>query len=121
MTRRDLQNQAKKTGRPWEIGKMVEKNRAPISSIVLADKDRSSEEGQDLAGSQRCAQAGVFDIDQNDLGRGQNQIAFLSQLWTVQAGDVIMTGTPAGVGACKKGDVLSGGVDGVGTIEVRVV
>ena len=49
-----------------------------------------------------------------------NQIAFLSQLWTLQAGDVIMTGTPAGVGPCKKGDVLKGGVDGVATIEVLI-
>ena len=52
MTRRDLQNAAKKTGRPWEIGKMVEKS-APISPIVPADKIGHPEEGQDLARRQR--------------------------------------------------------------------
>ena len=118
MTRRDLQNQAKKTGRPWEIGKMVEKS-APISSIVPADRIGHPAKGKiwlDVNGVRKQES----DIDQM-IWDVANQIAFLSQLWTVQAGDVIMTGTPAGVGACKKGDILKGGVDGVGTIEVHIV
>lgn len=118
MTRRDLQNAAKKTGRPWEIGKMVEKS-APISSIVPADRIGHPAKGKiwlDVNGVRKQES----DIDQM-IWDVANQIAFLSQLWTVQAGDVIMTGTPAGVGACKKGDILKGGVDGVGTIEVHIV
>ena len=118
MTRRDLQNQAKKTGRPWEIGKMVEKS-APISSIVPADRIGHPAKGKiwlDVNGVRKQES----DIDQM-IWDVANQIAFLSQLWTVQAGDVIMTGTPAGVGPCKKGDILKGGVDGVGTIEVHIV
>ena len=48
-------------------------------------------------------------------------IAYLSGLFTLAAGDLIMTGTPAGVGAVQRGDVMKGGVEGVGEIEVRVV
>ena len=117
MTRRDLQNQAKKTGRPWEIGKMVEKS-APLTPIVLADKIGHPKKGRiwlDVNGTRKQES----DIDQM-IWDVPNQIAFLSQLWTIQAGDIIMTGTPAGVGPCKKGDVLKGGVDGVGTIEVVI-
>ncbi len=118
MTRRDLQNAAKKTGRPWEIGKMVEKS-APITSILLAEKIGHPKKGRiwlDVNGVTKQNS----DIDQM-IWDVPNQIAFLSQLWTLQAGDIIMTGTPAGVGSCKKGDILKGGVDGVGTIEVEIV
>ena len=117
MTRRDLQNAAKKTGRPWELGKMVEKS-APCSPIVLADKIGHPTKGKiwlDVNGVRKQQS----DIDQM-IWDVPNQIAFLSQLWTLQAGDVIMTGTPAGVGSCKKGDVLKGAVDGVATIEVKI-
>ena len=118
MTRRDLQNAAKKSGRPWEIGKMAEKS-APITSIILAEKIGHPKKGRiwlDVNGVTKQDS----DIDQM-IWDVPNQIAFLSQLWTLQAGDVIMTGTPAGVGSCKKGDILKGGVDGVGTIEVAIV
>lgn len=118
MTRRDLQNAAKKTGRPWELGKMVEKS-APLSSIVTADKIGHPTKGKiwlDVNGVRKQDS----DIDQL-IWDVPNQIAFLSQLWDVQAGDVIMTGTPAGVGSCKKGDVLTGAVDGVAAIEVHIV
>lgn len=117
MTRRDLQNQAKKTGRPWEIGKMVEKS-APMTPIVLAEKIGHPKKGRiwlDVNGVRKQDS----DIDQM-IWDVPNQIAFLSQLWTLAAGDIIMTGTPAGVGPCKKGDILKGGVDGVGTIEVAI-
>ena len=50
-----------------------------------------------------------------------NQIAFLSTLFELKAGDLIFTGTPAGVGAIKKGDMMRGHVDGVGDLEVAVV
>ena len=118
MTRRDLQNNAKNTGRPWEIGKLFEKS-CPITSIYPADKIGHPAKGKiwlDLNGQRK--QSGdisemIWDIP--------NQIAFLSQLWELQPGDVIMTGTPAGVGPCNKGDTITGGVEGVATIEVKVV
>jgi fumarylpyruvate hydrolase len=118
MTRRDLQNAAKKTGRPWELGKMVEKS-CPTSAIVTAEKIGHPTKGKiwfDLNGERKQSS----DIDQM-IWDIPNQIAFASQLWTLQAGDVIMTGTPAGVGSCKKGDIMKGGVDGIATIEVLVV
>ena len=118
MTRRDLQNAAKKTGRPWEIGKMVEKS-APMTPILLADKIGHPKKGRIWLEVNGVVKQNS-DIDQM-IWDIPNQIAFLSQLWTLQAGDIIMTGTPAGVGSCKKGDVLKGGVDGVGTIEVAIV
>ena len=48
-------------------------------------------------------------------------ISYLSGLFTLQPGDVILSGTPAGVGAVKRGDLLRGHIDGVGDLEVRVV
>ncbi len=117
MTRRDLQNQAKKTGRPWEVGKMVEKS-APMTAIVPAEKIGHPNKGRIWLEVNGVVKQDS-DIDQM-IWDVPNQIAFLSQLWTLQAGDIIMTGTPAGVGPCKKGDVLKGGVDGVGTIEVSI-
>ena len=48
-------------------------------------------------------------------------IAYLSRLFELKAGDLIMTGTPAGVGAVKTGDVLEGGVDGIATLSIKVV
>jgi fumarylpyruvate hydrolase len=50
-----------------------------------------------------------------------NQIAFLSGLFELRAGDLVFTGTPAGVGALKKGDRLKGHVDGIGDLDVTVV
>jgi fumarylpyruvate hydrolase len=118
MTRRDLQGMAKKMGRPWEIGKSFEKS-APCSAIVPAEKIGHPTTGAiwlDVNGERR--QSGdlsqmIWDIP--------SQIEYLSGLWELKAGDLILTGTPAGVGAVKKGDHLLGHVDGVGNLEVEVV
>jgi len=118
MTRRDLQGVAKKLGRPWEVGKAFEKS-APCSAIVPAEKIGHPAKGAiwlDLNGERR--QTGdlaemIWDIP--------SQIEYLSGLWELRAGDLIFTGTPAGVGAVKKGDTLSGYVDGVGELAVTVV
>ena len=118
MTRRDLQGVAKKMGRPWEVGKAFDKS-APCSAIVPAAKAGHFSKGAiwlDVNGGRR--QTG-------DLGemiwKLPEIIAALSQLWELKAGDVIFTGTPAGVGAVERGDVMAGGVTGVGSVKVRVV
>jgi fumarylpyruvate hydrolase len=118
MTRRDLQGQAKKSGRPWEIGKSFEKS-APITAIHPADKIGHLTKGAiwlDVNGQRKqtgdLAQM-IWDIP--------SQIEYLSGLWELKAGDLIMTGTPAGVGAVKRGDKIKGHVDGLGDIDVTVV
>jgi fumarylpyruvate hydrolase len=118
MTRRDLQGEAKKMGRPWEVGKAFEAS-APCGPLVPASKIGHPSKGAvwvDVNGQRR--QTG--DLSQL-IWNIPETIAYLSGLFTLAAGDLIMTGTPAGVAAVKKGDVLKCGVEGVGEIEIRVV
>jgi fumarylpyruvate hydrolase len=118
MTRRDLQGEAKKLGRPWEVGKSFEAS-APCGPIIPASQIGHPAKGAvwlDVNGQRR--QTG--DLSQL-IWKIPETIAYLSGLFTLAAGDLIMTGTPAGVGAVQRGDVMKGGVEGVGEIEVRVV
>jgi fumarylpyruvate hydrolase len=118
MTRRDLQGEAKKMGRPWEVGKSFE-SAAPSGPLVPAAKIGHPSKGAiwlDVNGQRR--QKG--DLSQM-IWKVPEVISYLSGLFTLAPGDLIMTGTPAGVGAVKKGDVMRGGVEGVGEIEVRVI
>jgi len=118
MTRRDLQGEAKKQGRPWEVGKAFDHS-APIGPIVPA------------------AQAG--DVNNADISLTVNgtarqssnvskliwniaeTIEHLSALWELKPGDLIFSGTPEGVAAVVAGDLLEGKVAGVGTLKVKVV
>jgi fumarylpyruvate hydrolase len=118
MTRRDLQDVAKKLARPWEVAKAFEYS-APCTALVPAEVAGHPAKGAiwvDVNGQRR--QTGdlsqmIWDIP--------SQIEFLSSLFELKAGDLIFTGTPAGVGAINKGDKLTGHVDGVGDLEVAVV
>jgi len=118
MTRRDLQDAAKKLARPWEVAKAFEKS-APCTALVPAQHVETPTKGAiwlEVNGVRK--QSGdlnqmIWDIP--------HQIEFLSGLFELQAGDLIFTGTPAGVGAVKKGDRLEGHVDGVGDLDVTVV
>jgi fumarylpyruvate hydrolase len=118
MTRRDLQGKAKDMGRPWEVGKAFEAS-APCSAIVPADRIGHPTSGViwlDVNGQRK--QTG--DLNQM-IWKVPEMISYLSGLFTLMPGDVILSGTPAGVGAVNRGDVMKGHVDGVGDIEVRVV
>ena len=118
MTRRDLQGKAKDTGRPWEVGKAFEAS-APCTAIVPAAKIGHPASGAvtlDINGERR--QTG--DLNQM-IWKVPEMISYLSGLFTLAAGDIIFAGTPAGVGPVKRGDKLVGRVEGVGTLEVRVV
>jgi fumarylpyruvate hydrolase len=118
MTRRDLQGEAKKLGRPWEVGKAFE-SAAPCSEIAPAAAIGHPTAGKvwlDVNGARR--QTG--DLNQL-IWKVPEMIACLSGLFALRAGDLIFSGTPAGVGPVKRGDVLHGGVDGIGEITVRVV
>lgn len=118
MTRRDLQGAAKKLGRPWEVGKAFEAS-APIGPVVPASVVGHLASGAiwlDVNGVRR--QSG-------DLGQMiwsiPQQIAILSTLFTLRAGDLVMTGTPAGVGPIAVGDRMRAHVDGLPALEVVVV
>ena len=118
MTRRDLQGQAKTMGRPWEVAKAFEGS-APVGEIVPASEIGHPESGRIwLKVNGRMAQDG--DINQM-IWKVPEAIAFLSGLFRLAAGDVIMTGTPAGVGPVARGDELLGGIDGLGELRVKVV
>jgi fumarylpyruvate hydrolase len=117
MTRRDLQNEAKKLGRPWEVGKAFDGS-APISAIKPVSRT-----GILTAGRIWLTVNGQMRQD-SDIGRMiwnvDETIEHLSKYFELQPGDLIFTGTPEGVAAVKAGDVMEGGVDGVGTLKVRV-
>jgi fumarylpyruvate hydrolase len=118
MTRRDLQDAAKKLARPWEVAKAFEHS-APITAIVPAQHVETIAKGAiwlDVNGVRR--QTG--DLSQM-IWDVPHQIEFLSTLFELKPGDLIFTGTPSGVGAVKRGDTLKGHIDGVGELEVTVV
>ncbi len=118
MTRRDLQAKAKELARPWEVAKAFEQS-APCSPLVPAEKIGHPSRGLirlDVNGERR--QAGNLD---QMIWKVPEMISYLSGLFRLAPGDVIMTGTPAGVGPVSRGDVLHAHVEGVGDLQVRVV
>jgi fumarylpyruvate hydrolase len=117
MTRRDLQNEMKKQGRPWCIGKAFEQS-APIGPIVPMART-----GELLRGAISVSVNGATKQkgDLADLIWSVNEtIEQLSAAWTLQPGDLIFTGTPAGVDAVVRGDVMEGAIAGLGTLRVAV-
>ncbi|MCS5708000.1 fumarylacetoacetate hydrolase family protein [Candidatus Berkiella cookevillensis] len=117
MTRRDLQAEAKKLGRPWEVAKSFDKS-APCSSVVSASIIGHPTSGAitlDVNGHRH--QEG--DLNQM-IWKVPEIIAVLSRYLELQPGDIIMTGTPAGVGKIVKGDLMEGNIDGIGSLSVRV-
>lgn len=117
MTRRDLQATAKKAGRPWDFAKGFDQS-APIGVIEPA-----SQIGHPGKGAITLSVNGGV-RQQGDLGDQiwsvSEAIAYLSRFVTLRAGDLIMTGTPAGVGAVARGDVLEGAIEGVGTVRTAI-
>jgi fumarylpyruvate hydrolase len=117
MTRRDLQGIAKKMGRPWEIGKAVERS-APVGPIHPAAKTGALTQGRiTLCVNGELRQEG--DLNQM-IWKLPEMISYLSAHFTLAAGDVILTGTPAGVGPVERGDVMEMAIEGLGRMEVRV-
>lgn len=121
MTRRDLQGEAKKQGRPWEIGKAFDHS-APISPIRPASAVTPA--GAPLADAAiSLAVNGTLRQSSNvqyliwNIGE---TIEHLSRYWELKPGDLIFTGTPEGVAATVAGDLLEGRVDGVGELKVTL-
>ncbi|HSF65774.1 MAG TPA: fumarylacetoacetate hydrolase family protein [Paracoccaceae bacterium] len=118
MTRRDLQGIAKEMGRPWEIGKAFELS-APIGPLKPV-----SAVGHPAAGLVQLKVNGkpkqTGDLNQM-IWKVPEMISYLSDYFELAAGDVIMTGTPSGVGPVVVGDVMEVHVEGVGDLTVKVV
>ena len=118
MTRRDLQGAQKKMGRPWEIGKAFELS-APCSAISPVEVVGHLKKGAitlDVNGMRR--QSG--DLNQM-IWKVPEMISYLSEYFELAAGDVILTGTPAGVAAVEPGDQLRVTIEGLGSLDVAVV
>lgn len=117
MTRRDLQMKMREAGRPWELGKAFDQS-APIGPLHPA---------QSVSG---IKQAGIWlqvngaERQRSDIGKLiwsiAETIAYLSKYFRLEAGDLIYTGTPEGVGPVVRGDKMVGGVDGLGTLSVQM-
>ena len=116
MTRRDLQNEAKKTGRPWDMGKGFDLS-APMGVLVPAAGIDPGQGRIELKVNGQVRQT-------SDLSKMiwsvPEVIANLSRLVTLAPGDLIMTGTPEGVAAVERGDVLEGTIEGVGEVRTRI-
>ena len=118
MTRRDLQAAQKNLGRPWEIGKAFERS-APIGKIYTTKQVGHPNSGAIvLKLNGQIKQSG--DLTQM-IWKTPEIISYLSKYFTLAAGDVILTGTPAGVGEVQKNDILEVSVQGLETITVNVL
>ena len=115
LTRRDLQNAFKAKGQPWDAAKGFDAS-APISAIVQGS----------------TVPQGRIALSVNGVVRQQGEIADMiwsvdeilveaGKLWNLEAGDLIFTGTPEGVGPLVRGDLVEGSVEGVGSLSFRVV
>ena len=116
MTRRDLQAEAKKLGRPWDMAKGFDHS-APIGTLIPAegvDPGRGTIELRVNGGMRQRS-----DLDQL-IWSVPEVIAYLSRLVRLAPGDLIFTGTPEGVAACHRGDLLEGSIAGVGTVRTRI-
>ena len=118
MTRRDVQGAAKKLGRPWDTGKAFEHS-APIGPITpAAQAGDVNHAAITLHVNGELRQASTIDML---IWNVAETIADLSRYFTLQPGDLIYTGTPAGVAAVQRGDELVGAIDGLGTLRMKVV
>lgn len=118
MTRRDLQGEAKKQGRPWEVGKAFDQS-GPIGPIHPVSKTGILNAGQ-ISLEVNGAVKQDSNLDQLIWNIAES-ISYLSGLFELKAGDLIFTGTPEGVGPVVAGDQMVGKFDGLGELKVKVV
>jgi fumarylpyruvate hydrolase len=118
MTRRDLQSIQKKMGRPWEVGKAFEKS-APCGPVHSVSAVGHLDQGH-LELKVNGAVRQEADLNQM-IWKVPEMISYLSEYYELAPGDVILSGTPSGVAAVEKGDVMVLTIDGLGSLEVKVV
>jgi fumarylpyruvate hydrolase len=118
MTRRDVQDEAKRLARPWDLAKSADAS-APIGPLHPADRI-----GHPVRGAITLA------VDASERQRGDlsemiwsipEQIALLSTYFELHPGDLIFTGTPSGVGAVRRGETMTAAIEGLGAIRLHVV
>jgi fumarylpyruvate hydrolase len=118
MTRRDLQGEAKKMGRPWDTGKAFDQS-APCSALVPVSQCGHLAKGRIyLKVNGQVKQDGDLAMM---IWNVPDTIAYLSTLFTLMPGDLIFSGTPAGVAAVARGDVLEGHVDGLPALKTKII
>jgi len=118
LTRRDLQFQARDAGRPWSWGKGFDRSApcAPLQPVAKVGHPASGRIWLEVDGAVRQ------DADLSEMIWGVPEvISAVSRSMVLQPGDLIFTGTPAGVGAVERNQTIRGGVDGVGGIKIRIV
>jgi fumarylpyruvate hydrolase len=118
LTRRDLQFAAREKGQPWDVAKGFDHS-APITAIRRAAEVGHLERGRiwiEVNGERR-QQADLAEM----IWNVPEIVAELSTLFELRPGDLVFTGTPAGVGAVKPGDSLVGGIDGLETLRTTIV
>ena len=118
MTRRDLQSIQKKMGRPWEVGKAFEKSAPcgpvhPVSAVGHLDQGHLELKVNDAVRQEADLNQMIWKVPE--------MISYLSEYYELAPGDVILSGTPSGVAAVEKGDVMVLTIDGLGSLEVKVV
>ena len=117
MTRRDLQSDMKKQGRPWEIGKAFEQS-GPIGPLTPAAQ------AGDISKAAIWLQVNGQERQRSDISKLIWNIAetieHLSSAWTLAPGDLIFSGTPEGVAAVQAGDTLEGGVSGLAPLKLAI-
>jgi fumarylpyruvate hydrolase len=117
LTRRDLQADAKRQGRPWDIAKGFDRS-APIGAIhpaPMVGAPGARRIWLDVNG-QRRQQGALSQM----IWNVEETISQLSGLFELAAGDLVFTGTPAGVGPLVPGDRFEAGIDGIGTLRVQI-
>jgi fumarylpyruvate hydrolase len=118
MTRRDLQGEAKKMGRPWDTGKAFDQS-APCSALVPVTQCGHLSKGRIyLTVNGQVKQDGDL---ATMIWNVPETIAYLSTLFSLMPGDLIFSGTPAGVAAVQRGDVLEGHVEGLPVLHTKIV
>lgn len=118
MTRRDLQNEMKKQGRPWCIGKGFDQSApiGPITPVARAGDVEHAEIALQVNGQER-QHSSVAQL----IWSIAETIAHLSAAWELQPGDLIYSGTPEGVGAVVRGDLLVGSVAGLESLSIQII
>jgi 5-carboxymethyl-2-hydroxymuconate isomerase len=118
MTLRDVQNELKKKGHPWTIAKCFDTSAVVSDFILKSDYNLTLDEEISLSVNRQIRQKEKLN---KMLFRPADIVEYISSLMTLEEGDLVFTGTPAGVGKVEVGDRLSGRIEGVGELEVEVV